>query len=44
MNILHVLKMNSVLLLMGGENKQAIIEIEKYQRRSILGELKENDE
>ena len=43
MNILHVLKMSSVLLLMGGENKQAIIEIEKYQR-SILGELKQNDE
>lgn len=35
-----VLKMNSVLLLMGEDNKQAIIETEKYQRRSIWGELK----
>jgi len=33
--------MNDVFILtIGEESKQAIIEIEKYQRRSILGELK----
>ena len=40
MNILHVLKMNSVLLLMGGENKQAIIEIKKISEKKYFGGIK----